>query len=111
MSLTEKPAKTSKRIWTSEITNLLFKLLVERFGPHSEWECETTPSRNNEEYNEFLEAFAKAIGATGSAAVKMQITAALGKCVEQRAFVIASAAALEYGFISDEEFRDRKSVV
>ena len=58
--------------------SLLFNLLVEKFGAHSTWEGKTVPKLNSTEYEGFLKAFAKVVGAANAGAVKLQISAAVG---------------------------------
>jgi len=63
----------TKRIWTPAARQLLFERIVEQFGPYEEWPSQTTPGRNQDQWRNFLEAFAVVVGAKGGDAVLMQV--------------------------------------
>lgn len=104
-----------KRIWTSTARKLLFEELVERFGPHSEWEKATAPGRGmDQEFEKFCELMAELVGANSADAVKHQI--AFGSPVTGVAVwngpgfvqsaILNLAASFEAGFIVNSELPD-----
>ena len=46
------------RKWTAEIRLLVYRTLVMRFGPYSEWEGKETPTVRADEYNQCISELA-----------------------------------------------------
>lgn len=61
-----------KSIWGIENWSILYKQLVDKFGPFSSWETNTHPP-DKDEFEEFCKGFANVIGAKSGRAVKQQI--------------------------------------
>jgi hypothetical protein len=92
-------------VWTTETAGLLFNSLMKKYVPHAKWETKEVPKKSEaKEYAKWCKAFTDTIGA-GDGGVKFMIAHATGgKFVGQRAFVFASSAALDAGFITNKEF-------
>src|SRR6266511_1559270 len=58
-------------IWTKAAYELLYKQLVQRFGPHKDWPGQTPAKRK--EFEQFCAIFAEVVGAKSARAVKIQI--------------------------------------
>jgi hypothetical protein len=65
-------------IWTIELTLLLYREIMKRFGPHRLWGPASFPAVSPGAYDDFCEDFARAHGAKSSDAVKMQVGWAIG---------------------------------
>ena len=97
-------------IWSGEARRLLYRRLVEEFGPLDDWEKSNTPGRDlDAAFNDFCSAFAQVVGAASAEAVKHQIRFAMpesaeGSLWEQQVQTAIGnkAAALEEGFIGDK---------
>ncbi|HSM95720.1 MAG TPA: hypothetical protein VLT91_06735 [Rhizomicrobium sp.] len=96
-------------IWTGDVRRVLYKRLVGLFGSADKWEKSGSPGRDlDENFDDFCEAFARAVGAKSGDAVKHQIRFALpetehGSTWDRHAqtAILNKAAALEAGFIRD----------
>jgi hypothetical protein len=91
--------------------------LVQLFGPSKDWKKTSSPgSPHEDEFEKFCGVFAKAVGAQSANAVKMQIRFALpekrGSSWGRQAqtAILNKAAALEMGFIEDNQLPDLKAV-
>lgn len=101
-------------IWSGDVRRVLYKRLVELFGPYDEWEKTSSPGRGlDEEFDKFCRTFAQAVGAKSADAVKHQIRFAMpetkrGSTWERHAqtAILNKAAALEGGFITDKHLPD-----
>lgn len=99
-----------KLIWSGEARRLLYRRLVEEFGPLDTWKKSNSPGRGRDAaFDEFCRAFAIVVGASSADAVKIQVRFAMpesneGSLWEQQAqtAIANKAAALEEGFISDK---------
>jgi hypothetical protein len=61
-------------IWTGDARRLLYRRLVELFGPFAEWKGTQSPGGDQDEtFNQFCDDYARAVGAKSGGAVKMQI--------------------------------------
>ena len=49
------------RKWTKEIRNLLYQILMERFGPYHTWNNNNYPEGKRDEYLKFLDDFSNAM--------------------------------------------------
>lgn len=95
------------KVWTGDVRRVLYKRLVQQFGPSEKWKKTSSPGRGlDQEFERFCEAFAIVVGAESAAAVKHQIRFAMpetksnwGRQVQTA--VLNKAAALEMGFIKD----------
>ena len=91
-----------KEIWTGERRRLLFRGLVERFGPFDSWMSMPPSDIKLEKY---CSDFASLIGASSPRAVQHQIRFAMPSSSKRlsaghaRAAILNKAAALEVGFI------------
>jgi hypothetical protein len=102
-----------KKIWTLEVRQLLYRRLVEQFGPYNTWEQATLPGRGlNEDYREFCTSFAVTVGASSGQAVQLQIAYALTISPQQAAYLrevnigttlLNKATAYEEGFITEAD--------
>lgn len=98
-------------IWTGDVRRVLYKRLVQLFGPSDKWEKSGAPGRGlDADFDKFCEAFAQAVGAKSGDAVKHQIRFAMpeserGSTWERQAqtAILNKAAALEAGFIRDSQ--------
>ena len=105
-------------IWSGDVRRVLYKRLVQLFGPLDQWEKTNSPGRGLDDgFDEFCEAFARAVGAKSGDAVKHQIRFAMpeterGSTWERHAqtAILNKAAALEAGFIKDKHLPDRLAV-
>src|SRR5262245_31643659 len=98
-------------IWTGEARRLLYQQLTRQFGPYSTWAKVCSPGNGNDQaFGEFIEAFAKLIGAQSGRAVNHQIRFALphnGQSTwinggQVQTAILNKAAALEAGFIENK---------
>lgn len=67
---------TSEIIWTPEVLTLLFRRLVQLYGPHNTWEGPNAalPGRGrNQDFAKFCDAFAQAVGANSGEAVQWKV--------------------------------------
>jgi hypothetical protein len=102
------------QIWTGDVRRVLYKRLAREFGPLDIWEKSNSPGRGlDQRFEEFCDAFAKAIGAKSGEAVQHQIRFAMpeshrGSTWERQAqtAIMNKAAALEVGFIEDKHLPD-----
>ena len=105
-------------IWTGEVRRVLYQRLVQLFGPYRDWKKTSSPGgKHDAEFDEFCDAFAKAVGAQSGTAVKHQIRFAMpeserGSTWERQAqtAILNKAAALEAGFIEDKHLPDLLAV-
>jgi hypothetical protein len=105
-------------IWTGDVRRVLYGRLVKEFGSYDKWEKANSPGRNlDQQFNEFCDAFAKAVGAKSGEAVQHQIRFAMpesreGSTWERHAqtAIMNKAAALEAGFIEDKHLPDLLAV-
>ena len=97
-------------VWTGEVRRVLYTRLVQLFGPYEKWTKSSSPGRNlDTSFEQFCDAFARAIGAKSGKAVQHQIRFAMpetpkGSTWERHAqtAILNKAAALEAGFIEDK---------
>jgi hypothetical protein len=97
-------------IWTGEVRRVLYKRLVERFGPYDTWKRKSSPGPEHEDaYEQFCDAFARAVGAKSASAVRHQIRFAMPETERGSTWgrhaqtaILNKAAALEAGFIEDK---------
>jgi hypothetical protein len=105
-------------IWTGEVRRVLYKRLVQQFGPSDQWKKSGSPGgAPDSDFDEFCEAFARAVGAKSGDAVKHQIRFALPETEHgsnwgrhAQTAILNKAAALEAGFISDGQLPNLKAV-
>ena len=106
-------------IWTGDVRRVLYKRLVNEFGPLDKWEKTNSPGRGlDPSFEQFCDAFAKAHGTKSGEAVKHQIRFAMpetqdGSTWEQghaRTAILNKAAALESGFIENKHLPDLRAV-
>jgi hypothetical protein len=105
-------------IWTRDVRRVLYKGLVRRFGTSDKWKKTSSPGRRrDQEFEEYCEVFAKAVGAKSGNAVKQQIRFAMpetehGSTWKRHAqtAILNKAAALEMGFINDGQLPDLLAV-
>jgi hypothetical protein len=103
-------AMARREIWTGDARRVLYRRLVELFGPYEEWEKAASPGRGREEeFDEFCNVFAQTVGAKSGRAVQHQIMFALPETesgsvwhTQAQAAILNKAAALEAGFIRDK---------
>jgi hypothetical protein len=96
-------------IWTGDLRRVLYKRLVQQFDASDTWEKTSSPGRGRDnDFNQFCEVFAKAIGAKSGNAVKHQIRFAMPETEHgsnwgrhAQTAILNKAAALEMGFIND----------
>jgi hypothetical protein len=98
------------KIWTGEIRRVLYHRLVKQFGPLAGWKKSGSPGgKLDDKFDEFCEAFAKAVDAESANAVKHQIRFAMPESASGSSWgrhaqtaILNKAAALEAGFIEDK---------
>ena len=57
-------------IWTMDVRRVVYKRLVQKFGPYDVWEKTSSPGRNlDAEFEKFCEEFARVVGAKSGKAV------------------------------------------
>lgn len=106
------------KIWTGDVRRVLYRRLVQRFGPSEQWEKTSLPGRGlDNEFEKFCQAFATAVGADSASAVKHQIRFAMPETEKgstwgrhSQTAILNKAAALEMGFISDGQLPDLVAV-
>jgi hypothetical protein len=108
--------KSTTVIWTAAARQFLFERLVAEFGPYSEWTSSGMPGRGlDQKYIQFLDAFATVVGATSGKAVKHQVAWAMPirkltsnwtSTGHARTAILATAAALHAGFITQGDLPD-----
>jgi hypothetical protein len=92
---------------------------VKEFGPCDDWTRNNSPGRGlDHHFEQFCEAFAKAVGAESGEAVKHQIRFAMpesGRVTWEdghaQSAIMNKAAALETGFIENRHLPDLQTVV
>ena len=97
-------------IWTGDVRRLLYGRLVKEFGPFEKSEKANSPGRGlDQQFKEFCDAFAKAVGAQSGEAVEHQIRFAMPEISQGSTWgrhaqtaIMNKAAALEGGFIEDK---------
>ena len=98
-------------IWNSDARRVLYRRLVEQFGPFDKWKGTSSPGNGSDQkFDEFCENFARVVGAKSGSAVKIQIRFAMpetsgGSVWEEghaRTAILNKAAALEAGFIENK---------
>lgn len=105
-------------IWTGDVRRVLYKRLVQQFGPLNDWEKRQLPGRGlDQRFKEFCSAFALAVGAKSGAAVQHQIRFAMPETAQGSTWgrhaqtaILNKAAALEAGFIDDGHLPDLLAV-
>ena len=105
-------------IWTGDVRRVLYKRLVKEFGPLDKWEKTNSPGRNlDQQFDEFCDVFAKAVGAKSGEAVRIQIRFAMPETAKGSSWgrqvqtaILNKAAALEAGFIEDKHLPDLQAV-
>jgi hypothetical protein len=105
-------------IWTGDVRRVLYKRLVQLFGPSEGWKKNSSPGgKLDEEFDRFCEVFAQAVGAKSATAVKHQIRFALPEKGDGSTWgrqaqtaILNKAAALEMGFIRDGQLPDLLAV-
>lgn len=107
-------------VWTGDARRLLYSLLVKKFGPLSAWQSANSPGQGrDDEYRQFLEDFARTVGASSGNAVQMQIRFAMPETENGstwvaghvQAAILNKAAALEAGFIESRHLPEQMAVV
>lgn len=101
-------------IWSGDVRRVLYRRLVELFGPYEKWEKSSSPGRGlDADFDQFCRIIAQAVGASSGDAVKHQIRFAMpetkkGSTWERQAqtAILNKAAALEAGFITDKHLPD-----
>jgi hypothetical protein len=96
-------------IWTGDIRRVLYKRLVQLFGPSDEWEKTAAPGRGlDPDFDRFCGVFAQAVGAKSGDAVKHQIRFAMPETEhgstwgrQAQTAILNKAVALEAGFVRD----------
>jgi hypothetical protein len=97
-------------IWGQDVRRVLYRRLVQQFGPYEKWEKTSSPGRGlDASFAKFCQEFAKAVGAASGDAVQHQIRFALPETEEGSVWenhaqtaILNKAAALECGFIRDK---------
>ena len=97
-------------IWTGDVRRVLYKQLVKNFGAYETWKKSSSPGSNlDKQFDEFCEAFARAVGAKSGEAVQHQIRFAMPETSKgsnwdrhAQTAILNKAAALEAGFIDDK---------
>lgn len=105
-------------IWTGDARRVLYKRLVDLFGPYIQWTKKSSPGRDRDaDFWEFCEKFAAAVGAKSGKAVQHQIRFALPETERGSTWgrhaqtaILNKAAALEAGFIEDKHLPDLVAV-
>lgn len=105
-------------IWTGDVRRVLYWRLIQLFGPSNTWQKVSSPGGGrDQDFDQFCEVFAKAVGAKSANAVKHQIRFALpetkrGSSWDRHAqtAILNKAAALEMGFIDDNQLPDLLAV-
>jgi hypothetical protein len=106
-------------IWTGDVRRVLYKRLVKEFGALDRWEKTNSPGRGLDgKFDQFCDAFAKAVGANSADAVKIQIRFAMPETSQGstweggqvQAAIVNKAAALEAGFIDDKHLPNLRAV-
>jgi hypothetical protein len=105
-------------IWTGDVRRVLYKRIVKEFGPLEKWEKAHSPGRGlDQQFGEFCDAFAKAVGAKSGDAVQHQIRFAMPESSQgsnwdrhAQTAIMNKAAALEAGFIEDKDLPNLKAV-
>ena len=106
------------RIWTGDVRRVLYRRLVQKFGPSEKWKKTSSPGRGlDPDFEKFCEAFAEAVGADSADAVKHQIRFAMPETDrgstwgrQAQTAILNKAAALEMGFIKDGQLPDLLAV-
>src|SRR5690348_1457604 len=105
-------------IWTDAVRRVLYTRLVAQFGPYVDWKKTSSPGRGLDAmFDQFCDAFARAMGARSGDAVKHQIRFALPETEKGSTWgrhaqtaILNKAAALEAGFIEDRHLPDLLAV-
>jgi hypothetical protein len=99
----------SAPIWTRATRAYMYEYLVEHFGPHNEWPHVTMPA-DKDAYIDFLELYARIVGAKSGAAVAIQINYAICDVMpsngRERPFILNKAEAFYAGFIGNADISD-----
>ena len=101
-------------IWTGDVRRVLYRRLVQKFGPSWDWKKSGAPGGElDAEFEEFCDVFARAVGAASASAVQMQIRFAMPESEQGSTWgrqaqtaILNKAAALEAGFIRDGQLPD-----
>jgi hypothetical protein len=105
-------------IWTGEVRRVLYRRLVQQFGPYRGWKKTNSPGGTlDTKFDQFCDTFAKAVGAQSGNAVKHQIRFAMPESERGSTWgrhaqtaILNKAAALEAGFIEDKHLPDLLAV-
>jgi hypothetical protein len=105
-------------IWTEAVRRVLYARLVRQFGSCDSWEKTSSPGRGlDPAFDEFCDAFARAVGAKSGRAVKHQIRFAMPETHRGSTWgrhaqpaILNKAAALEPGFIDDKHLPNLRAV-
>ncbi len=105
-------------IWTGDVRRVLYRRLVQLFGPYEDWQKSSSPGDQHEDaFNTFCAAFAEAVGAKSPDAVKHQIRFSMPESEsgstwgrQAQTAILNKAAALEAGFIRDKHLPDLLAV-
>lgn len=105
-------------IWTGDVRRVLYGRLVKEFGPLDDWEKTNAPGRGlDQQFQQFCDDFAKAVGAKSGEAVQHQIRFAMPETTkgshwgrQTQTAILNKAAALEAGFIEDKHLPDLHAV-
>ena len=105
-------------IWTGDVRRVLYRRLVQRFGPYRQWKKKSSPGAEYDaDFEDFCQAFARAVGAKSGKAVQHQIRSAMPETErgsswgrQAQTAILNKAAALEAGFIEDKHLPDLLAV-
>lgn len=106
------------KIWTGDVRRVLYRRLVQKFGPSENWKKNSSPGRGlDKDFELFCKAFAQIVGADSADAVKHQIRFAMPETErgstwgrQAQTAILNKAAALEMGFIKDGQLPDLLAV-
>ncbi|MHA1233380.1 MAG: hypothetical protein ACTSPQ_22380 [Candidatus Helarchaeota archaeon] len=104
----------AKRIWTYEMRTILYKKLVEKFGPYHTWNNPNYPDGKRTEYFELIDNLSKSFSVLmnkkiSSGALHQQIAWALTDQKEingdhTSVYILNMATAYESGFLTSKSF-------
>jgi hypothetical protein len=105
-------------IWTGDVRRVLYKRLVQLFGPYANWKKTNSPGGQLDgKFDQFCRAYALAVGARSSSAVKHQIRFAMPESSagstwgrQAQTAILNKAAALEAGFIDDKHLPNLRAI-
>jgi hypothetical protein len=105
-------------IWTGDVRRVLYKRLVQLFGPYEDWKKANSPGGElDDKFDKFCEAYAQSVGAQSGGAVRHQIRFAMPESASGSTWgrhaqtaILNKAAALEAGFVEDKHLPNLRAV-